>query len=671
MGAFFSKAVHRIRKIREFIEESDSFIYVVATGLFGGLFTLGLLYRLRILYMIQVDTAFTVSRTPGLLFLKGLFNESLFALLTAVLFWAVLAGIIYLVRREPGRALKTAFIVLASVIAFGAAFIYNTSYHFWVSMNTGLTRDLIFEAAATTRIEEAARFLKPADAIFFLAPLAVLWLYLLGRRFVVWRNRLSVGLAALAALVYAVHSLFAATTVEGGMSSAPVNYTIASFFERNNWNASETFGGKTNGRTDQHRSVELIDGKFVTGGGGSESPGVHYAQRTRWNVLYIVMESIGREYIFNTSKGNPMPMPFYHDLSKKGLFLDYHFSVGNTSPRSLYSMLSGLYPSPRVQMFCTRPDVKIPSLRNFLGDGYDAFLVTPGSLDWFFPKGFMRNSGFKDILGFKEVEGRVIRDSYGKNDIDVVDFFIRRLKKSGNGPFLAVYYSFAAHWPYVDFGEEYRIFKNTENRLSRYYNNINMLDRQIRKIFDYLTEAGLIDKTIVVILSDHGEAFNQHPGVWIHSRDSYNENFRVPALLYQPKLFTPARVTVPTTHADIVPTLLDAMGIRYNRRLVQGESLLKNRLRRKYIFLFGNENTITTVGADRIKLQYSFRDKACWVFDLNKDPGELKKLPCDGHDEQLQAMMFYHQYQPKILEEYNESLKNGTDFHGERHLFAK
>ena len=671
MSTLFSELKYRARQVREFIQDSDPFIYNTATGLFGALFILGLLYRLRIHYMIQVDTAFMVSRTPTLLLLKGMFNEALFSLLAAVLLWFVISGVYLLMRSAPGRAGKGICIGISGFLVFGIAFIYNSSYHFWVSMNTGLTRDLILEAAATTRFEEALRFLKPADAMFFIIPPAVLLVYFLGKNYVIWRNRITGGLAALSVIVYFIHSIFATAAVDGGMSQAPVNYTIASFFERNNWNNGETFKGTPNGPVDQLRSVELIDGRFVNNAGPGPAPQARYSHRGRWNVLYIVMESIGREYVFNTAKGNAMPMPFLHELSQKGLYLDYHFSVGNTSPRALFSMLSGVYPSPRVQMFCTKPDVMIPSLRTFLGNGYDAMFVTPGSLDWFFPKGFMLNSGFKDLYGYKEIPGRVVRDSYGKNDIDAVTFFIDRLKKSADRPFIGVYYSFAAHWPYVDFGEEFRIFRNTENRLSRYYNNINMLDRQIKRIFDYLKESQLIDKTIVVILGDHGEAFNQHPGVWIHSRNSYNENVMVPALIYQPRLFTPAKVTVPTTHADIVPTLLDAMGIDYNRRLIQGESLLGKRLRRKYIFLFGNENTITTVSMDRIKLQYSFKDKSCWVFDLNKDPGELKKLPCEGYGEQMQAMMFYHQYQPKILDEYNLSLKNGGGFNGERHYTAR
>ncbi len=663
--------IRRIRAAFFYITGQDPQLLNFFSGLFAALFVLGSLYRLRIHYMIQVDTAFMVSQAPVHLFLKGLFNEALFSLCGSSIFLLFLA----LLRRVLGtpfrKAITNALNAFACFLVTGAAFLYNTSFHFWISMNTGLTRDLIFESLATTKLNEAAHFLKPADALFFTVPIALLLLHLFGRPFAIWRNRIAFSTASLAAVAYILWGSFTAFPAEGDMARPPLCYTISSFFASDNWNTNETFGTDGEATTNQERSVELIDGRFINPEVKTGAGKLRYRSGEKWNVLYIVMESIGKEYIFNTEKGNKMPMPFFHELIKKGLYFDCHYSTGNTSPRSLFSMLSGLYPSPRVQMFCTRPDVVIPSLRTFLGDGYDAFFVTPGSLDWFFPRGFMRNSGFRDLYGYSEIPGKIMNETYGKNDIDAVTFFIERLKKTAGRPFIGVYYSFAAHWPYVDYGEEYRIFPDTRNRLNRYYNNVHMLDCQIKRIYDYLEEAGLLDKTILVVLSDHGEAFNQHPGVWVHSRDSYNENFSVPALLYQPGLFRPARITLPTTHADIVPTLLDAMGIRYNRRLFQGESMLESSPRRKYIFLFGNENTMTSINTNMTKLQYSLRDKMCWVFDLNRDPGERRKLPCGGYREQMEAMMEFHRVQPAILESYNRSLEKGTGFYGQRHYPLK
>ena len=661
---------YRYLQIKEYFDKRDGFIYKISAAFYCALFLLGLLYRLRLYYMLIVDTGFTVSQTPSLLFITGLFNEILFTSIISLILFAILVTINHKTGKKFLNPGKMIIISVASLLIFSIAFLYNSSYHFWVSMNTGLTRDLLLEAAATTPFREAVKFLKPVDVLLIGAPMAVLLLSMSISHAIIWTRRIFLFTAPIMILLAVPVSFLTPAADENTMSKTPVRYTLASFFETSNWNVKDPAGNAGTSKGDQMRSIQFIDPRFIRHENVPVAHPLSMRNQTRWNVLYIVMESIGREYVFNTENGNPMPMPFLFELKQKGLFLDNHYSVGNTSPRSLFSMLSGLYPSPRVQMFCTKPDIVVPSLKTFLGDEYDAFLVTPGSLDWFFPKGFMQNSGFNELLGYKEVPGRVIRDTYGKNDIDVVDFFIKRLKQTGNKPFLAVYYSFAAHWPYVDFGEEYRIFKNTENRLSRYYNNINMLDHQIKKIFDYLNESGHIDNTIVVILGDHGEAFGQHPGVWVHSRDSYKQNFMVPALLYQPRLFSPRRITVPTTHTDIVPTLLDAMRIGYNRRLIQGESLLNRELKRKYIFLFGNENTLTTIG-DNIKLQYSFRDKKCWAFNLANDPGEKTKLSGEGYEAQNEAMMYYHQYQFKVLEEYNESLQKGLDFYGERHYSVK
>ncbi len=669
MKTLFVKIKILREKISAFIIERHKKAFFFASALFAALFSLGLIYRLRILYMVKVDSAFTISTHPMQLFFKSLSNEALFAFFLSAVFFFLLVPFNTMLQKND-RVYVLLFIKGALILLF-FSFLYNTSYHFWVSMNTGFTRDLLYESIATTKMDEAARFLKPADSLLFIVPLAVYLLHLFWKSLAQWRARSALLCSAGTISVYLMMSIVSSARIEGAIAQPPAQYTFLSFFEPENWNTNDSSFNTISDSSDQMKSIALIDPRFINQHAKPAAGNLIAAPKEKWNIIYIIMESIGRQYVFDTSRGNPVPMPFFKALTEKGLFFDFHYSTGNTSPRSIFSMLSGLYPSPRVQMFCTRPDVSVPSLKTFLGDAYDAFFVTPGSLDWFFPKGFLQNSGFKEIYGYKEIPGRVAKDTYGKNDIDAVGFFLERLKKSKDRKFLAVYYSFAAHWPYVDYGDEYKIFKETSSRLNRYFNNIRMLDGQIRRIFKYLEEENLIDKTIVVIVSDHSEAFNQHPGVWVHSRNSYNENFSVPALLYQPRLFRPARITFPTTHADIVPTLLDAMGIRYNEKLMQGESILRGRPKRKYVFLFGNENTITTISMDKIKVQYSFKDKKCWAFDLNTDYAELKKLSCELFSEQKDAMMFFHAYQAKILEDYNASAKRNTAFYGMRHYGRK
>ena len=219
-------------------------------------------------------------------------------------------------------------------------------------------------------------------------------------------------------------------------------------------------------------------------------------------------------------------------------------------------------------------------------------------------------------------------------------------------PVVAVYYSFIAHWPYPDYGEATHVLKPVRP-INNYYNNLRHLDQQIERIYNHLKEHKLLDDTILVLAGDHGEAFGQHNHNYTHSRASYNENYRTPALLYQPRLFPPRVFTAPTSHVDILPTLLDALGLAYDGRRLQGESLYQDQFRRKYIFLYGNEDTVSSISENLIKLQISFKTSACWVFDLKVDPDEKKPLSCAPHREQQQALLLYRNNQRIALRRYN------------------
>ncbi|HPB82631.1 MAG TPA: LTA synthase family protein, partial [Spirochaetota bacterium] len=605
MGTALSRILATVLDYRDQLIRHDVFIYKLAAGFFHSLFILGIIYRLRIHYMLKVDTAFMISETPTLLLFRGLLNEILFSFISAVILWGIFTLINVIRKREPGRLSEIIFSGIAASLVLGIVFVYNSSYHFWVSMNTGLTRDLFLEGVSTTSFSEAVKFVDAIDVVSIFAVIVGLLLFLAGRTINLWRGRIISITVFSIFIIFIMYSFFAQTAVGGKISQPPVLYTINSFFDKANWQASDSAMDPDHLSAAQMQSVQLIDSRFVDHMVNSQNS-IQYTSGKKWNVLYIILESTGKEYVFNTKLGNPVPMPFLKKLSKESLFLDYHFSTGNTSPRSIYSMLSGMYPSPRVKMFCTRDDVVIPSLASFLGNSYDSFLVTPGSLSWFFPQGFMKNSGFKDILGYEQIPARITRDGIGKDELETLDFFLKRLDKAADKPFLAIYYSFICHWPYLDYGPEYRVFPQTHNRLNRYYNNLRLLDSIIEKIYTHLKNTNKLDNTIIVIAGDHSEAFGQHFDNWCHARQSYNENFRVPALIYQPKLFAPKTIPYATTHADILPTLLDAMGIEFNRKLIQGESLLQKRLRRKYIFLYGNENTITSVSNNNIKVQHSF-----------------------------------------------------------------
>jgi membrane-anchored protein YejM (alkaline phosphatase superfamily) len=222
---------------------------------------------------------------------------------------------------------------------------------------------------------------------------------------------------------------------------------------------------------------------------------------------------------------------------------------------------------------------------------------------------------------------------------------------------MGIYISFAAHFPYFDYGEDYRIMENDGRLISRYYNNLNLLDQMLKRVYDNLQKQGLLERTIFVIVGDHGQAFGQHhPDNYMHYRYSYNENLETSAFIYQPTLFKPRAVEFSTSHVDILPTVLDAMKIQYDPVSFDGESLFQNKLKRKYIFFYGLEECIASLDTNLIKVQYSLKENRGWAFDLKTDPDEKNPLDASSYSSQLEDLHRFVGVHDSNLVTYNAQL---------------
>jgi arylsulfatase A-like enzyme len=109
-------------------------------------------------------------------------------------------------------------------------------------------------------------------------------------------------------------------------------------------------------------------------------------------------------------------------------------------------------------------------------------------------------------------------------------------------------------------GADFRSPSIADVRLGRayYYNMVQLMDRQIGRILDYLDEAGLAENTLVIFTSDHGELLGDH-GLWMKGPFHYEQIVRIPLLLRWPQGFAGGRrVPAIVSHLDLVPTILEA-----------------------------------------------------------------------------------------------------------------
>jgi hypothetical protein len=64
---------------------------------------------------------------------------------------------------------------------------------------------------------------------------------------------------------------------------------------------------------------------------------------------------------------------------------------------------------------------------------------------------------------------------------------------------------------------------------ARYHRAIELINRKLARLFEEARSAGLLEETLVLVTSDHGEAFGEH-GLYFHDASVYETNLRVPLL---------------------------------------------------------------------------------------------------------------------------------------------
>jgi arylsulfatase A-like enzyme len=108
--------------------------------------------------------------------------------------------------------------------------------------------------------------------------------------------------------------------------------------------------------------------------------------------------------------------------------------------------------------------------------------------------------------------------------------------------------------------------------LSLYDAEIAANDAAFGELIDLLVQKGLWNDTVIVFLSDHGEEFLDHGG-WEHGKTLHTEMLDIPLIVRVPGVGIGKQVERQAQHADVVPTILSAVGVPLPAA-VEGRSLL-------------------------------------------------------------------------------------------------
>lgn len=181
-----------------------------------------------------------------------------------------------------------------------------------------------------------------------------------------------------------------------------------------------------------------------------------------------------------------------------------------------------------------------------------------------------------------------------------------------------------------------------------YHAGVAQADAMIGEVVDELERQGILDDTIVVVTSDHGEELGEH-GVWEHNF-MFQTNLRVPLVVrYPPLLEAGTRVRASVDSIDLLPTLCELMGLELptdpqleERGTLDGVSLLplaRGQIDRVREFSFAENGRFASIQDADFKLivrwaaleadgwEEAARDpEAMRLFDIATDPGETRNV---------------------------------------------
>ncbi len=362
------------------------------------------------------------------------------------------------------------------------------------------------------------------------------------------------------------------------------------------------------------------------------------------NVVLIIMESFGREYIGAFNKNNEIKnyvsyTPFLDSLANKSLIFTNAFSNGRQSIEALPSILASL------------PSFKVPFTSSpYANQEIQSLVSVFNELDYstsFFhgaPNGSMGFLGLSNILGFDNYFGKnefndnSLYDGYwGIWDEPFLGFMKDELDKFKE-PFFSTFFSLTSHEPFKVPKEYKDVFPKGEVDMHQV---IGYSDNALRTFFNSSKSEPWFKNTLFIITADHCNQF------WYPFYREPINRFAIPIIFYHPNNSFRGENSELSQQLDIFPSIIDLVG--YNKPINSwGRSLFSNKSDQPFSIHFSG--TVYHFSMNEYNLVFD-GEKVIGVYNI-KDYALSNNImsDVDYSIEERYLKAFYQDYMNRIIE---------------------
>ncbi|MEW6320252.1 MAG: sulfatase-like hydrolase/transferase [Acidobacteriota bacterium] len=365
------------------------------------------------------------------------------------------------------------------------------------------------------------------------------------------------------------------------------------------------------------------------------------------NLVVVTLDTTRLDRIAAYGRPEASETPVFDRLAREGVLFDETMTTAPLTLPAHASMFTGRFPPQHGVRdnggFFLGPDADTLAER-LQARGYrTGAFVGAYVLDskWGLDQGFER---YADDFDLSQVRGLSLGSVQRRAD-EVVDLALPWLETVADERFFAFLHFYDAHAPY-DPPEPFA----SRFRGNPYNGEVAFADAQLGRVVEFLERRGLLDRTIIAVLADHGESLGEHDE-GTHGFFIYETATHVPFLIRAPFERTSGRrVSSLVRVVDLMPTLLDLLGAADPGRGQAGRSLvplmtgdaqdlaLDGYAEAMYPLHHYGWSELKALRAGRFKLIEAPRPE---LFDLEVDPRETTNLFAERRalGERLQAAL--------------------------------
>jgi hypothetical protein len=301
--------------------------------------------------------------------------------------------------------------------------------------------------------------------------------------------------------------------------------------------------------------------------------------RRNLNVVLIFLESSYNKHLslFGSSEETQPLLSKYKDRME--LFPNF-FSNFAGSVQAQFATFTSLYPVRDFNLF-TLQRVPVKSIFEVMHDnGYSCSLFFSSLFDYAGFRDFIQQRGLEEMYDADNMPGprKTERVSWGLHEEETLGAMRAQIQKYAktNRRFFLTYVPAAPHYPFDGVPPAFRRFKSGElgDFTPFYWNDLLYVDWVMASIMDQLKDSGLLEQTLVVITDDHGERLGEHGGPIGHGWALTPELANVPLIVMDPEQPGYRINNTLGSQIDLLPTVLDLLGIALPQdQLYEGRSL--------------------------------------------------------------------------------------------------